>query len=164
MLRRDGLVLRDTVTESRVVILSCSAYRSMCDELYDRFQSGAGVILYKMGEGYARKMTAALPKLGMNVQDLMTALERLSYMAGWGNMKVRVIDESNIECVVEKSAFVLRRNDIGPTSCYFLSGVLGATASRLFGKEFVAKESTCESSGAKLCKFRIESSGLESRQ
>ena len=128
----------------------------MCDELYNQFQSGAGVILYRMGEGYATKMFAAFPKLGSSTDDLLKGLERLSYLAGWGKIKVRVLDESNMECIAEKSAFVLRRNDIGPTSCYFLSGVLGAIASRLFQKRFISREVSCESSGAKLCRFKIE--------
>ncbi|MDG6994661.1 MAG: hypothetical protein JRN52_01955 [Nitrososphaerota archaeon] len=156
LLKRDDLVLRDTVTDSRVIVMSCSAYRSMCDELYNQFQSGAGVILYRMGEGYASKMFAAFPKLGSSTDDLLRGLERLSYMAGWGRMKARVLDESNMECIAEKSAFVLRRDDIGPTSCYFLSGVLGATASKLFQRQFIAREVSCESGGAKLCRFKIE--------
>ena len=47
-------VLRESLTQARVMLFGCSAYPSMCDALYEQFHSGAGVILYRMGEGYGQ--------------------------------------------------------------------------------------------------------------
>lgn len=148
-------MLRDNITDARVVVISCAAYRSMCDALFEQFQSGAAVILYRMGEGYARKTFGAFSKIGLGRDDILQGLERLSYMAGWGKMRFHLVDEHNAECVVEKSAFLLRREDIGSNTCYFLSGVLAASASELFKRKFKAQEVMCESSGANLCKFKL---------
>ncbi|SRR5579875_622893 len=156
LLTRDNLVLRDTVTSARVIVMSCSAYRSMCDALFDQFQSGAGVILYRMGEGYSRKLLGAVPKLGVDREQIIKGFERLSYLAGWGKLNLRLRDDLSAECIVEKCAFVLRREGIGPTTCYFFSGVLSSLAKELFKQEYRTKEVRCESSGSPFCKFEIE--------
>jgi predicted hydrocarbon binding protein len=149
-------VLRDTLTNSRVMILSCSAYRCMCETLFDTFKSGAGVILYEMGFGYSRKLAETISKLQLSIADALQTMEMLARAAGWGRLTVRMLDEdSRAECVVVKSAFVVRRNDIGPVSCHFLAGVLGGAASQLFDAKFKARETACASSGAQVCKFEI---------
>ncbi|MHB8565520.1 MAG: V4R domain-containing protein [Nitrososphaerales archaeon] len=154
LISRDGKdLLRDSITNSRVVVMGCSGYRSLCDALYEQFQSGSSVILYRMGEGYARNLLSAVPKLGMNTEQVIHGFERLAFLAGWGKINLRIIDDSTVECVVEKCAFVLRRQDVGSTSCYFFSGVLGAVTSALFDKKFTAKEVKCETSGTPPCKF-----------
>ena len=40
-------------------------------------------------------------------------------------------------------------------SCYFLSGILSATASVLFGKKFTTREVLCATAGPTSCKFVI---------
>lgn len=156
LLSRDNIVLRETITNSRVIIMSCSAYRSMCDALFDQFKSGAGVILYRMGEGYSKKLFGAVPKLGMTNEEVISGFERLAYLAGWGKINLQMIDSLNAECVVEKCAFVLRRGDIGQTSCYFFSGILSALASELLKREYRTMEMECEASGSAFCKFKVE--------
>ena len=103
ILVRDGLVLRDSITNARVILMSCSAYRSMCDTLFDQFQSGASVILYQMGQGYAKKLIAASSKMGLSREEIISGFERLAFLSGWGKPKVRIIDENKVECVAEKS-------------------------------------------------------------
>jgi predicted hydrocarbon binding protein len=152
-------VLRDRVTNARVLVLSTSAYRTMCDELFEQFQSGAGVILYRMGEGYARDLTNLLPKLGATPEEVLRGLKRLGYLGGWGkfNFEVQPGNEDSVDCMVEKSAFLLRREDAGLVTCYFLSGILGTVVGQIFSKKFVAREIRCVSAGAPLCEFRIRS-------
>jgi len=154
-LREERGVLRESVTNARVMIFSCSAYRSMCDALYDQFLSGASVILYRAGEGYAKKLLSAVPKLGLGREETIKTLQHIAYLSGWGNMKLRSLDQKTLECTVEKCAFVLRRKDISGTSCFFLSGVLGGAASALFEKKFAARELDCEATGSKCCRFQI---------
>ncbi|MHB8567160.1 MAG: V4R domain-containing protein [Nitrososphaerales archaeon] len=156
LLIRDNLVLRDSITSARVILMSCSAYRSMCEALFDQFQSGAGVILYRMGEGYAKKLLGAVPKLGVERDVIIGGFERLSYLAGWGKLNLRLKKDLSAECVVEKSAFVLRRADIGPNTCFFFSGVLSSIAKELLKQEYRTREVKCESSGSAFCKFEID--------
>lgn len=47
----DEGTLREMVTNSRIILFSCPAYRSMCDSLYEQFKSRSGVILFRMGQG-----------------------------------------------------------------------------------------------------------------
>ena len=150
----DG-VLRESITNSRIVIFGCAAYRSMCDSLFEQFQSGSSVILYRMGQGYARKLVETVSKLNLQQEEAIKVYEKLSYLAGWGNVKIKTIDEKKAVCTVRKSAFVLRRSDIGLTSCFFFSGALSTIASSIAGKEFFAKEVECVSGGSEYCKFII---------
>ncbi|MDA4111571.1 MAG: hypothetical protein OK439_03470 [Thaumarchaeota archaeon] len=154
VLRDETGVLRESITGARVMIFSCSAYRSMCDALFDQFQSGAGIILYRMGEGYGRKLIQALPKLGMSADDMMQGLKSLGFLAGWGKFQLEVTAPENVSCFVEQCAFLLRREGAGPNTCYFLSGILGALGGEIYKKKFVAKEIKCASSGYKNCEFR----------
>jgi predicted hydrocarbon binding protein len=154
-LRDSDGVLRESMASARVMIMSCSAYRSMCDALFDQFQSGAGVILYRMGEGYAQKLVGAIPKLGMSTEEAIKAFQHLAYLAGWGKLKLRIVNQTSGECLVERSAFVLHRQDLKDNTCFFFAGVLAATSTTLFGKPCTAREVKCASSGAPLCKFLI---------
>ena len=148
-------VLRDNFSNHRVIIFSCSAYRSMCDALYDQFQSGAAIILYRMGEGYGRKLVQGVPQLGLSRDEMIEAFEKLAHLAGWGKLSVKITDEKNSEVIVEESPFLLRRQDIGPTSCHFLAGVLAGAASLLLGGEYKAQELRCASKEKGICRFRI---------
>lgn len=148
-------VVRENMLNSRVMVFSCSAYRSMCDELYEQFQSGASVILYRMGKGYATKLAAAIPKLGSTEQSAIDGFVKLARLSGWGDVHCKVSSETSADCIVHHSPFVLKRPDIGRTSCYFLSGVLAAVASHIYGKRFDAKEVECEASDSAYCRFKI---------
>ena len=152
----DNGVLRENITNSRVLIFSCGAYRSMCDALFEQFQSGSGVILYRMGQGYARKLVDGIVKLNLPMEEAIKVYQKLSYLAGWGKVKIKIEDENRGMCTVHKSAFVLRRSDVGSTSCFFFSGVLSTITTSLYnGKDYSAKEVECVSGGFENCRFVI---------
>jgi predicted hydrocarbon binding protein len=148
-------ILRDNFSDRRVIIFSCSAYRSMCDSLYDQFQSGASIILYKMGEGYGCKLVKGLAKLNLPMSDSLGAFQKLSHSAGWGKISIKITNENNFDVIVEDSPFILRREDIGPVTCHFLAGVLGGGASEMMKVEYKAQEIRCASKEAGVCRFRI---------
>jgi predicted hydrocarbon binding protein len=127
----------------------------MCDALYDQFQSGAGIILYRMGEGYGNKLVKSLAKLDLSQEEKIQAFEKLAHLAGWGKLSINVDGSENGEVVVEDSPFILRRQDIGPNSCHFMAGVLAGGASELFGSAYKAQELRCASKDGGVCRFRI---------
>jgi predicted hydrocarbon binding protein len=156
--QEDDGILRESITNARVIMFSCAAYRSMCDSLFEQFQSGSGIILYRMGQGYARKLTEGISKLELSREEAVKVYQKLSYMAGWGNVKIMVEDEKSGICTVHKSAFVLRRKDVGATSCFFFSGALSTIASSIVGRDFTAREVHCETGGYDYCRFAIQQS------
>jgi predicted hydrocarbon binding protein len=147
--------LRDTLTGARVMIFSCSAYRSMCDTLFDRFESAAGTILYGMGQGYGSKLFRSISKLGLSSEDVIEALSKLASGAGWGILSVKIVDDGDAVCTVAKSPFVLRRTDCGPTTCYFLSGIFAALGTELMGGNIQAREVDCAAGGSSVCRFHL---------
>jgi predicted hydrocarbon binding protein len=128
----------------------------MCETLFDTFKSGAGVILFNMGVGYSKKLGETIGKLRLETGEALETMQMLARAAGWGRMTLRMVDESMAECTVTRSAFIVRRSDIGPTSCHFLEGVLAGVASELFSAKYKAKETVCGSSGSAVCKFLVE--------
>lgn len=149
-------ILRESMTNSRIILFSCSAYRSMCDSLFEQFQSGSGIILYRMGQGYARKLVEGVSNLNFPLEDTIKIYQKLSLAAGWGNVKIKVIEGQVPECTLHHSAFVLRRKNAGTTTCYFFAGALSTIASSLVKKEMVAvKEVECEAGGFEHCRFII---------
>jgi len=153
--RDEAGVLRDTITNARVLVISAAGYRAMADSLFDHFSSGAGVILLRMGEGYARKVLGSFSSVEEPQQQLIEGFQQLAFLAGWGKVNLRISNDAEAECVVEKCAFVLRRSDIGPTSCYFFTGMLSGIGSELMKKKFKAQELKCATGGSSVCKFKI---------
>ncbi len=151
---KDG-TLREKTTNAHVFVFSRSAFRSMCDLLYERFQTGASVILYDMGEGYGKKLSNGLMKRGLNAERTLKAIEDLAYSAGWGKFRLKVQDNGDIVCDVSNSMFTLVRKETGSKSCYFLDGLLAGNASGVFRKDFRAEELECVAGGKSSCKFRI---------
>lgn len=86
----------------------------MCDTLFERFRSGAGTILYAMGEGYWKKLFLSFSEYELHRDETIAALTALADIAGWGTLSVNVIDDNNAVCIVRKSPFVLRRNEVVP--------------------------------------------------
>lgn len=128
----------------------------MCDSLYEQFQSGAGLILYRMGEGYGKKLLKGIPELRLSKGEIVDSLTKLSRLAGWGKLTIKIAEDINVEAIVEDSPFTLRRSDIGPVTCHFMSGVLAGAASELFGAEYKSQEIKCSSRGeSKVCRFAI---------
>jgi predicted hydrocarbon binding protein len=151
-------VLRESVTNSRIMIFSCAAYRSMCNSLFDQFQSGWGIILYRMGQGYAEKLVEGISELNLSREEAIEMYQGLAWFAGWGDVKIKIEDEKKSVCTVRRSAFVLRRSDVGSTSCFFFSGALSTIASSVMGKKFDAREDECVSGGFEHCKFVLTES------
>ncbi len=112
----------------------------MCDELYGQFQIGARVVLYRIGKGYAKKLSAAITKLGNTKESAIEGLVRIAKSAGYGEIHYRTRDESSSECVANRSPFVFRRKDVSGTSCHFLSGVLASIAADIYNEKFDAQE------------------------
>lgn len=146
-------VLRENMSKSRVIVMSCSAYRSMCDALVEQFQSGSEIILYSMGQGYAKRLVEAIEALELPLEEAIKVYQRLAYMAGWGNIKLSILDDRHAECTVQRSAFILRRQDLRKTTCYFFSGVLATVASSLNGSKSISKELECKVGGFERCRF-----------
>ena len=71
MKEADGM-LKDRITSSHVFIFSRSAFRSMQNTLYDKFGSGASVIMYEMGQGYGRKLGTGMLKRGLNHEKVFS--------------------------------------------------------------------------------------------
>jgi predicted hydrocarbon binding protein len=148
-------ILRASPTHGRVILFSTSGYRAMCDLLYEQFHSGASIILYRMGEGYARKLVESMPLDNVSREEALDIFQKLAMMAGWGTMNLRILDERTAECLATDSPFVLHRNDVGHVSCFYLSGVLSGIASALFKSKFAALEVSCRTSGSPMCRFTI---------
>lgn len=53
-------------TNLRVMIIDEQFYKGLHDKLYERFQSGASVILYEMGVGYGELMGKSILSIGIS--------------------------------------------------------------------------------------------------
>ncbi|MDG6905074.1 MAG: hypothetical protein JRN20_04735 [Nitrososphaerota archaeon] len=148
-------MLKDRITSSHVFIFSRSAFRSMQNTLYDKFGTGASVIMYEMGQGYGRKLGAGMLKRGLNQEKAFSEIEKFGYLAGWTDSHFRVLSEVEIECVARNSIFTIERPETKRRSCYFLAGALSGNVSAMLNEEFRAEETQCVVGGHEMCKFRI---------
>jgi predicted hydrocarbon binding protein len=150
----DG-TLRDKVTKAHVFVFSRSAFRSMSDLLYERFQSGASVILYDMGMGYGKKLATGLIKRGIDGENVLKTIEKLAFMAGWGKFNFTIVEKSDVVCTISNSMFTLLRKEAGSKSCYFVAGLLAGNVSGSFGKSYRAEEIECSAPKGEKCSFRV---------
>ena len=162
IVREEGGMLKDRITSSHVFIFSRSAFRSMQNTLYDKFGSGASVIMYEMGKGYGTKLGTGMLKRGMTPDMAFREIEKFGYLAGWTDSHFRVLSEKEIECVAKNSMFTLERSETRTRSCYFLAGALAGNVSAMLGEDFKAEEIQCTVGGHPVCKFRIVRSESDS--
>lgn len=150
----DGM-LKDRISSSHVFIFSRSAFRSMQGTLYDKFGSGAAVIMYEMGRGYGMKLGTGMLKRGLSPQMAFHEIEKFGYLAGWTDSHFRVLGDKEIECVARNSIFTIERPETKSKSCFFLAGALAGNVTSMLNTEFRAEETHCVVGGHELCKFRI---------
>lgn len=154
----DGM-LKDRISSSHVFIFSRSAFRSMQSTLYDKFGSGAAVIMYEMGQGYGRKLGSGMLKRGLSSERAFHEIEKFGYLAGWTDSHFRVLSDMELECVARNSIFTIERPETKTKSCFFLAGALAGNVSAMLNTEFRAEETQCVVGGHEVCKFRILKQG-----
>ena len=95
-------------------------------------------------------------KKGLGLEPTIREIERIAHLAGWGEIRFRRVNESEVRCVIKNTMFSLEREGM-KCSCYFPAGVLGGIVSTIFKKQrrFIAKETECVVGGHDSCTFKI---------
>ncbi len=139
-------------------------YKGMRDKLYERFQSGASVILYEMGLGYGDIMGKDMVNMGVSKFETITKFMELGKKRGYGEFHIPLLRSflSTLkgEPVVsfKNSFFATSVGRTGKAECYIMAGIIAGASRVLLNKEFVCVEEKCLCKGDSSCEFKLKES------
>ncbi len=137
-----------------VSCLKAARLKSMQKALYNKFGPGAHQKLYNAGEIYGKRIALDFKNKNPGLEKTIREIERVTKLAGWGEISFHRVDARRIECTIKNTVFNYTMDE-AKNSCYFASGIAGGIISALLPKvgHFVASESECVSDGCGHCKF-----------
>lgn len=144
--------------DKRSVLMSAESVRDLFDLAKAKWGKDAEDLVYRLGVGYGTGVwTEISSALGRDKESLQEYLEFYSAI-GMARATVERF-KSNVpsaEISVERLFECEGITSKDPKSIFF-RGVLSGSISSFFGKEMVAKETTCISTGSKKCRFEVVS-------
>ncbi len=146
----------------RVMVIDEQFYKGLRDKLYERFQSGASVILYDMGMGYGELMGKTIRSVGVSKLGSYKKFIELGKRQGYGQFDVPLLKMiiSGIRgeplVILKDSFFATSVGRTGQAECYIIAGMIAGAARLILGKNFGCREEMCISKGEIHCQFRLK--------
>ncbi len=146
----------------RVMVIDEQFYKGLRDKLYERFQSGASVILYDMGIGYGELMGKTIQSVGVSKLGAYKRFMELGKKQGYGRFDVPLLKMiiSGIRgepiVILKDSFFATSAGRTGQVECYIVAGMIAGAARMILGKNFECREEMCISRGETRCQFRLK--------
>ena len=145
----------------RMFMLSSNAWRTLTNELYKRFSSGAEVIMFDMGVSYSSELVALLASTARGAHP--GDFKHLLMKNGWGKITVGGDLElgTHLAIVITDCVFCGEDGDI-ERNCPFMRGASLGVASALFKSEYkVSSKCNRNKSEIHVCKFELTSNNLK---
>src|SRR5271166_1498403 len=114
--------------------------RSLQENLYKKFSTGASVIILEMGVSYGNKIFDEIYKQSKLTPEsepvTLRSIAQILFKSGFGKITFTEDTESGrkLNVVVTYCAFCL--SSLPENNCNFLRGVILATTGRMFSKQF----------------------------
>jgi hypothetical protein len=144
--------IRDRSTNRRMFLMNSEEWVALRRGLYDKFSSGASVILFDMGVSYGSKIISSLKQL--DSKNGAPELAKLGARSGWGKVIPTGDLEEGSKITLHIQNCVFCGEDDSKEECNFLRGVSSAIASSLYGREY--KSSTkCTTNGSHVCRVDL---------
>jgi hypothetical protein len=132
--------IKSSMTGGRMVILSADAVRSLQEGLYEKFSTGASVILLEMGFSYGSMLFKLLEGNATSTPEsepltLRYVIQTL-FKGGFGKISFTGDSDSgkSLSFLVHNCAFC--EASVTENNCNFLRGVLSATMTGLFRRQY----------------------------
>lgn len=145
----------------RVMIIDEQFYKGLRDKLYNKFQSGASVILYDMGVGYGELMGKAIVGAGASKLGTYKKFLDIGKLQGYSEFAVPLLKmiisglKGEAYVTLKDSFFATSVGRTGQVECYIVAGMIAGAGREVLHKEVVCREQKCISNGDELCEFTM---------
>ncbi|MEM1554014.1 MAG: V4R domain-containing protein [Thermoproteota archaeon] len=155
----DELFFPLMVGGERSFTLRVESFGAILKRLYEKFGTGAAVILYEMGLGMGEsKFKSVVSKYRVDKQTAVKIILAERSAKGWCIARLEEFNNKNVVVFAQDlfECLPFRDNHDRPISQFF-RGYLAGIFQQLYGKNVNVIETECIAKGDKLCKFVIES-------
>lgn len=146
-------------TNLRVMIIDELFYKGLRNKLYERFQSGASVILYDMGIGYGELMGKSILLIGVSRLGVYKKFLDIGKKQGYGEFQVPLLKaiiagmKGQAYITLKDSFFATAVGKTGQAECFIVAGMITGAARQIFKKDVECAEEMCLSKGDPYCRF-----------
>jgi predicted hydrocarbon binding protein len=146
----------------RVMIIDEQFYKGLRDKLYERFQSGASVILYDMGVGYGELMGKNILSIGISKMSVYIKFLQIGKRQGYGEFEVPLLKtiiaglKGQAYVTLKDSFFATSVGKTGRTECFIVAGMIAGAGHQILKKEVECVEEKCLSNGDPHCQFILK--------
>jgi predicted hydrocarbon binding protein len=146
----------------RVLIVDEQFYKGLRDKLYERFQSGASVILYEMWVGYGDLMGKTIVSLGTSRMETYKKFLEIGRIQGYGEFGIPLLKtilaglKSEAYVNLKDSFFASSAGNTAHVECYIVAGMIAGASHHILNKDVVCIEELCLSKGDNACRFSLK--------
>lgn len=163
MIRYDPKTMRlqDSFLNIRMLALDTDFYKGLRDKLFERFDTGAVMILYSMGLGYGELMGRKISEMGVSNLEVYKRFTKRGNYTGMGRFHTPllklVVSGLKGEPMVrlEDSFFADAAGKTGQAECHIIRGMIVGAARLIMKGEFQCSEVKCLSKGDRYCEFHL---------
>jgi predicted hydrocarbon binding protein len=148
------------MTGGRMIVLSSEAMRSLQQNLYKKFSTGASVIILEMGISYGSTLFDEIYKQSKLTPDsepvTLRSFTQILFKSGLGKIAFSGDLEFGraLEVTVNNCAFCVK--NVSENECNFLRGVIMATMTKMFSKQYKSTVAcSILQSGEHVCKIEL---------
>lgn len=150
--------MRSGLTNSRVFVFPARTWAIMENTLFQKFSTGAEVILQEMGRTYGRQFGSRLGDSKITMGETWKLARDLARNAGWGDLTIEGGDRSPLFLTIHDCVFCSEVGHLELHSCQFLVGMALGLGDEMFGRQAKATETRCMRAGADACVIELRSS------
>ena len=153
----EGSISRKFGSNGRVFTLSATGWSAVVEEIRIRFDSGAELLLFEMGQYYGTSLALEIMKYEIDYTKAVNGLLQSASYSGWGKISVKGdlpngkdISVTVVDCIS------CHEPNMRKSSCTFLRGMIDGVAETLYGQPFKIRETRCMASENDCCEFMLE--------
>ncbi|MEM2981434.1 MAG: V4R domain-containing protein [Thermoproteota archaeon] len=154
----DELFFPLTVGGERSFTLRVDSFGAILKRLYEKFGTGAAVILYEMGISLGEsKAESVVKKYGVDKQTVLKIILTERAAKGWCLAEIEELNSKKARIMVHElfECLPFRGKQERPVSQLF-RGYLAGVFQKLYGKSFSVSEIDCIAKGDSVCRFLLE--------
>jgi len=165
IVRNSGTGLNeDPPLSLRVMVIDAEFYKGLRNNLYDRFGTGASLIMFEMGAGYGEVVAKSIHEMGVGRLEVYQKFMEQGKRDGYGEFSVPLL--KSIVLSLKKEARVYLKNSFfanavgktGNVECWIVAGMIAGAARKIFGEDCQCVEVKCASKGDPQCEFYLKRS------
>ncbi len=156
----NGLIRRKP-DGSRVFAVDSVGWVKLEHELVSTFDTGAAVILQRMGYSYGRHLGKVAKERGASAEDALDHLIQFSREEGWGKLSLNSGDPAlgDARLLVRGCFFCVHWKESATPVCHMLAGLAGGVIDEVTGTTHRILEERCSAKGDPVCELIVEKLG-----